>query len=353
MTPRFVLNYSRSVRFRIALLIIAVVLLPVVLCVSLSVGAATVPLWETIRILCGFDSEPRLQRIILDIRLPQSLAAILAGGGLAISGAVMQNVLRNPLSSPLTLGISNAAAFGAAVVLLLGGGQVVSMDNTISGFTLSRSMIALGAFGGSLLATGAILALSRFHGARSETIILVGVALNSLFTAGLMFLQYLADEAQLAAIVYWTFGDTTRAKWNSLGLMLGCVVPISLYFFRQSWNYNALIIGEETAMGLGVPVRRLRTTTMLLASLLTAVLVSQLGIIGFVGLVVPHLSRLMIGTDNRFLLPLTMLSGGLLLLVADTAARLILAPRILPVSILTAFIGVPVFLALLLGRRVS
>ncbi len=327
-------DYRRSIVYRVVLLCVVGLLLPVAFCMSIAVGVASVPLGETLRILCGFESEPRLARIITDIRLPQTLAALLAGAGLAVSGATMQGVLRNPLCSPYTLGISSAAAFGAAMMLFLG-----------------LNAVAVGAFGSSLATALLILLLGRLRGTRSETIILIGVALNSLFTAGLTFLQYVADDVRLAAIVYWTFGDTTRANWQSLALLAGCTVPITLYFLSQSWNYNALIFGEETARGLGVPVRRLRMTTMFLASLLTAVLVSTLGIIGFVGLVVPHVARLVIGSDYRFLLPFSVLFGALLLLVADMAARLVFAPRILPVSILTAFIGVPVFLSLLLGKR--
>ncbi len=351
-TPTHSANrYRRSLRGRLALLVAAALLLPIALGISISVGAAAVPIGETWAILCGTETEPRFVRIIMDIRLPQALAAIIAGAGLAISGATMQAVLRNPLSSPFTLGISGAAAFGAAVMLFIGGGKVVSMDNTLSDSAFSPTTIALGAFLWAMLASGALLLFGRLRGARSETIILIGVALNSLFSAGLMFLQYLSDDARLAAIVYWTFGDTARATWSGLALMSLCVVPVSLYFLTQSWNYNALAFGEETAKGLGVPVRRLRLTTMFLASFLTAVLVSLLGIIGFVGLVVPHIARLFVGADNRFLLPFSFLSGGLLLLLADASARLLLAPRVLPVSILTAFIGVPVFLTLLLNRR--
>ena len=350
-------EYSRSVTFRITILVVAAVLLPIVLCLSISVGAASVSFRDTVAILCGFEAEPRLVQIIMNIRLPQALAAIIAGAGLAISGATMQAVLRNPLASPFTLGISNAAAFGAALALVLGAGTMMAQDHTLEGFGISiclaRSSVALGAFVFAMLATCIILLLSRLRGTRSETIILVGVALGSLFSAGLMFLQYMVDEARLASIVYWTFGDTARATWTGLVVMTLGIVPITVYFLSKSWSYNAIAFGEETAMGLGVPVRRLRILTMILASLLTAILVSLLGIIGFVGLVVPHLARLAIGSDYRFLLPCALLFGALLLLLADTAARLIIAPRILPVSILMAFIGVPVFLALLLGKRGS
>jgi len=350
-------EYSKSVTLRIAVLVASVMLLPVVLCLSISVGAATVSIRDTIAILCGFEAEPRLVQIIMNIRLPQALTALIAGAGLAISGATMQAVLRNPLASPFTLGISNAAAFGAALVLVFGAGSMTAQENTLAWFglpiSLARSSVALGAFAFAMLTTCIILLLSRLRGTRSETIILIGVALGSLFSAGLMFLQYRVDETRLASIVYWTFGDTARATWTGLLVMTLGVVPISAYFLYQSWNYNAMIFGEETALGLGVPVRRLRIWTMVLASLQTAILVSVLGIIGFVGLVVPHLARLAIGSDYRFLLPCSLVFGALLLLLADTSARLILAPRILPVSILMAFIGVPVFLALLLGKRGS
>lgn len=346
--------YTRSVFFRVAALVAMGIALPIALCFSISVGAAAIPISETFAILCGFEAEQRHIFIVREIRLPQALAAILAGAGLAVSGATMQSVLRNPLCSPVTLGISHAAAFGAALVLYFSGGSVSLSNKIVTGFEsplAGQGLISLGGFGFAMLATATVLLLARKQGTRSESIILIGVALNSLFAAGLMLLQYLADESQLTAIVYWTFGDTARAKWSTLTLMLFCVIPICVYFFSRSWHYNALVFGEETAQGLGVPVRRLRVLTMFFSSLLTAVLVSLLGVIGFVGLVVPHLSRLVIGSDHRFLLPFSFLFGGLLLLIADTAARLLLAPRVLPVSILTAFIGVPVFLSLLLGER--
>ena len=351
MTTSLSQQYHRSIGYKIALLVAAAILLPVMLCVSIAVGAASVPLAETVRILCGYKAEPRLVAIVMDIRLPQSLAAIIAGAGLAVSGATMQGVLRNPLCSPATLGIAHAAAFGAALALFIGGGQVVAMDNTLAGYGLSKGIVAGGAFLFAMLTAGIMLALGRLRGTRSESLILIGLAMNALFYAGLTLLQYLADDARLAAIVYWTFGDTARATWNGIAFMTVCLLPVSAYFILQSWNYNALMFGEETAQGLGVPVRQLRIVTLLLASFLTAVLVSLLGIIGFVGLVVPHLARLAIGSDNRFLLPFSFLFGGLLLLVSDTCARLIHAPGVLPVSILTAFIGVPVFLGLLLGKK--
>ncbi|MDR2115014.1 MAG: iron ABC transporter permease [Planctomycetaceae bacterium] len=351
----FIKNYFRSFNYRAVILLITVILLPVSFLISISVGAVSVPFGEVIRILCGYDSETHFLYTIREIRLPQVLAAILAGAGLSVSGATMQSVLRNPLCSPFTLGISSAAAFGAAVTLYFGGGVISLADNTLFAsnhfFATTRIGISLGAFFCAVLTTAAVLLLGQIRGAGSESIILVGVAISSLFSAALMFLQYIADDSRLAAIVYWTFGDTARVTWGGLILMAVCILPVSFYFLYQSWNYNALVLGEESARSLGVPVWRLQTLTMLFASLLTAVLVSLLGIIGFVGLVVPHVARILVGSDHRFLLPFSLLFGGLLLLIADTSARLIFAPRILPVSILTAFIGVPVFLSLLLGKR--
>jgi iron complex transport system permease protein len=205
----------------------------------------------------------------------------------------------------------------------------------------------------SILTSCVIIAIARLRGATPEIMVLTGVALGAFFTAGTMFLQFFADDVQLAAMVFWTFGDTARASWNELSFISLITILVSLFFFANSWNYNSIDAGDETAKGLGVRVDRVRMLGMLLASLLTAVIISFLGIIGFVGLVVPHMVRRLIGSDHRFLLPASAVGGALLLLVSDTAARLILAPHVLPVSVLTAFMGAPVFLWLIIrgGKR--
>ena len=163
-----------------------------------------------------------------------------------------------------------------------------------------------------------------------------------------LFLQYFADDMQLAAMVFWTFGDAARANWHEIALMAVVTVMAAVYFQANSWNYNAIDAGDETARGLGVRVERVRLLGMLTASLVTAILVAFLGIIGFVGLVCPHMIRRLIGSDMRFLLPGSMVCGALLLLASDTVARLILTPRVLPVSVLTAFLGAPVFIFLII-----
>lgn len=318
---------------------------------SLSVGAASIPLDRVWDVLVDWQTTDRDALIVRGIRLPQALAAMLAGGGLAISGAAMQAILRNPLGSPFTLGISHAAAFGAAFcVMILGGGLMTSSH--VGAVTITNPYLTtIGAFVASLAASGVIVAVARMRGAKPEVMVLTGVALGALFTAGTMFLQYFATDVQLAAMVFWTFGDTARASWNELTVIALATGLASLYFMSNSWKYNAIDAGDETARGLGVRVSRVRTVGMFMAALLTAVIIAFLGIIGFVGLVAPHMFRRIIGADHRFLLPASLLGGALLLVVSDTVARIVLAPHLLPVSVLTAFLGAPVFLYLIVRRK--
>ena len=345
-------EYSRYIGGKIVFLIFALVVLVLLALFSISMGAANIPVIEVVRALAGISESKRVGIIVWNIRLPQVLSAIVAGAGLSVAGAVMQSILRNPLGSPFTLGISHAAAFGAAfAVMILGTGTMASTN--VGAVTISNPYVTTGmAFLFSMLASFFIIAIARMRGASPETMILAGVALGSLFTAGTMFLQFFADDMQLAAMVFWTFGDVARASWKELSVLAAVTLVASLYFILNAWNYNAVDAGDETAKGLGVRVERVRLLGMLTASLVTAVIVSFLGIIGFVGLVCPHIVRHLIGGDNRFLLPATAVTGAVLLLVSDTAARLMLSPHLLPVSILTAFMGAPVFILLIVkGRR--
>lgn len=344
-------EYRRYLAWKIGVVVLTLAALACCLVAALAVGPAGLSAADVLASLTGTSDNPRADAIVRGIRLPQALAAMVAGGGLAVSGAVMQAILRNPLGSPFTLGISHAAAFGAAfAVMALGSGLLTSGRTAV---TITNPYVTtLAAFAASLVASGVIVAISRLRGARPETMVLTGVALGALFTAATMFLQYFATDVQLAAMVFWTFGDTARATWGELGLMALVVVPGFFYFWAKSWSYNAMDAGDETAKGLGVRVERVRMTGMLLSSLVTAVLIAFLGIIGFVGLVVPHMFRRIIGADHRFLLPASLVGGALLLLASDTVARLILAPHLLPVSVLTAFLGAPTFLYLIIrGKR--
>ncbi|GAU07413.1 FecCD family ABC transporter permease [Desulfoplanes formicivorans] len=341
-------EYSRYIGRKVLLISATGLLLAGALLTAISLGAAHVPMGDVAKSLLSLDVSRRIQIIVWEIRLPQALSAIIAGGGLAISGAVMQSILRNPLGSPFTLGISHAAAFGAAFSVMLLGSGVMGSSQVGSINITNPYLTTTAAFVCSLAATAMIIAVSRLRGATPETMILTGVALGALFTAGTMFLQFFADDVQLAAMVFWTFGDTARASWNEIALLAGVTGVASVYFLANGWNYNAIDAGDETARGLGVRVDRLRVTGMLMASLVTSVIIAYLGIIGFVGLVVPHMARRILGGDHRFLLPATLFLGALLLLVSDTAARLMLAPHVLPVSVLTAFMGAPLFMYLIL-----
>jgi iron complex transport system permease protein len=323
------------------------VVLIVVFVLSISIGAVRIPPCTVVKTLLGYSVTKQFDIIVLNVRLPQALTAVMAGIGLAVAGAAMQSILRNPLGSPFTLGISQAAAFGAAFsVMFLGSGAMHSTAAdavVVSNPYLTTSI----AFFFSLVCVGVILLITRLRSASVEVLVLAGIAMGSLFTAGTMFLQYFADDVQLAAMVFWTFGDTSRASWGELAFITAVVLLAVTYFSFNSWNYNAIDAGDETANGLGVAVKRVRIYGMLVASVTSAVIVAFLGIIGFVGLVCPHIVRRIIGDDHRFLIPGTCIMGGILLLSSDTVARIMFTPHVLPVAILTSLIGVPAFVYLL------
>ena len=284
--------------------------------------------------------------------MPNALAALIAGSGLAISGAVMQSVIRNPLGSPFTLGISQAGAFGAALAIIFAGSGVMQ-STQVGAINVTNPFVTIGlAFFMCMLSASIIVIIAKFYDSKPEVMVLSGVALGAVFSAGTMFLQYFADDVQLAAIVFWSFGDVGRADWAEVMIMAIVVVPGTLFFILNRWNYNAIESGDETARGLGVRVEWVRIMGMLVASLITAVIVSFLGIIAFVGLISPHMVRRFVGDDYRFVIPASCLSGAALLLVSDIAARMILQPHVLPVAVLTSFIGAPLFLYLLLSKRI-
>ena len=314
---------------------------------AISVGAVAIPPTEVLQTLLGSSASMKWTRIIWNIRLPQAIAAIVAGIGLAVAGVAMQSILRNPLASPFTLGISSAGAFGAAVSIIVPGtGRIQStVANPVS--ISNPYLTTIVAFLFCMLATAVILIISHLKGASPEVMVLTGVALSSLFSPGVMFLQYFSSDTQLAAVVFWTFGDVGRATWDTLPFMALVVAGSTIYFLLNRWDYNAIDAGDETAQGLGVNVARVRLVGMTVAALVSAVIVALLGIIGFVGLVCPHMVRRMVGDDQRYLIPGSAVAGAILLLASDTVARVIVAPYILPVAVLTAFMGAPVFIYLL------
>jgi iron complex transport system permease protein len=285
--------------------------------------------------------------VIWNIRMVRIFGALFAGAGLAVAGVVMQCILRNPLASPFTLGISSAAAFGASfAIIFLGAGS--SMTSTVS--INNPYVTTICAFLFSLLATGAILLLTKVTRVSAETMILAGVAISVMFSAGLSFMQYIATDSQLGNIVAWTFGDLGKATWSWNALIILVFLPVALYFFYKRWDYNALNAGEDTAKGLGVNTERERLVGMILTSVLSAFIVSFFGIIAFVGLLGPHIARMIIGSDHRYLIPLSIILGAIILIIADGVGRVILYPSVIPVGIITSMLGGPLFIYLLIRR---
>jgi len=285
--------------------------------------------------------------VLWNIRLPRIISAILVGAALGVSGAVMQCVLRNPLASPFTLGISSGAAFGAAVAIVFF--EAGRLNRTgLTGIIIDNPyFISAFAFLSALGAVFVILALVKLKQVTPTAMILAGVAMSSFFQAATMLIQLFAEDVKVAAVVFWTFGDVGRANWNEIGVMTAAFSVIFAHFLRKRWGFNVMLGGDEIAKSLGVEPSGFRLEVMVLASLLTALSVSFAGIIGFVGLIAPHAVRLMIGADHRYLIPYSALLGALVLLLSDTVGRMAISPAVIPVGIITAFVGVPVFLYLL------
>lgn len=252
----------------------------------------------------------------------------------------MQGILKNPLASPFTLGIASAAGFGAALAIVLG-----------AGFVGGEYLIIFNAFIFTLLASLSVYGLAKYKGITPETMILAGIAIMYLFSAMTSFLQYIGQAEQVQEVVFWMMGSLGRSSWDKVWVVTAVIAACFPYLLLKSWDINALGAGDETAKSLGVDVEKTRVICMVLVSLITASVICFTGTIGFIGLVAPHITRMVIGGDHRFLLPASALVGGLLLLAADTVARTIMAPVILPVGIMTSFLGVPFFVYLFMRRK--
>jgi iron complex transport system permease protein len=334
-----------AARRAVILLALAAVLVTSVLA-DMALGPARYGPCEVLAALVSPSSvEEQLRVVIWDLRMPTALTAVAVGASLAIAGAEMQTILANPLASPFTLGISAAASFGAALALVVGVSILpVAVDY----------IVPANAF---LMAMGAALFIhfaSSRHGVTVEMIVLLGIALVFTFNALLSLLQYLASEQALSAVVFWTMGSLARASWGKL-LVVVTVILISLpLLVRRAWALTALRLGDEKAASLGVNVGRLRLETMLIASLLAAIPVAFVGTIGFVGLVGPHIARMLVGEDQRYFLPAAALCGALILSTTSVVSKLLLPGAVLPIGIITALVGIPFFFALIFaGRRRS
>jgi len=340
--------YNDFIKRKSLVFAIAVFATIVIALFAVSAGSLDIPVLEVIRSILG-KGEAQFHTVVMGIRLPRVIAAILVGATLAVAGAVMQCVLQNPLASASTLGVSQGAAFGAALGIIVFGGGVVNSDSAATAVTINNPyIVTLCAFLCGSLSTFVVIILSQFKKELGPAgLILAGVALSSLFTGGSTLLQYFADETKISSVVFWTFGNLGSAGWTEL-LILAVIFFITLvYFLLNRWNYNAMASGADTAKSLGVNTRAVMLISMGISSLNAAVAVSFVGIIGFVGLVAPHMMRRFVGNDYRYLVPCSAAAGALLLILADTFGRLIIAPVILPIGAITSFLGAPMFLYLL------
>lgn len=344
-------SYQNYIRSKYLYVIICAILLLVLCIVGIGTGPASIGWNDIFSALQGENNESS-KHVILHLRMPRLFAAMLSGAALAVSGVVMQSVLRNPLGSPFTLGISNAAAFGAAFAyIFLAESSII--HQFITAYPIFQSVIVtFSSFVWAMIACLFILLVAKMRGTTPENMILTGIIASTLFTAMTSILQYLADDIKLASIVFWTFGDLSKGGWNELIVQSLILIPVLFYFMKKRMSFNALDSGDDVAYSLGVNVSSFRNTSMVLSSLMTACIVSFYGIIAFVGLVIPHIVRRLIGGDERFLLPASALTGAIFLMLCDIVARTVLSPIVIPVGILTSMIGAPLFIFLLIkGKR--
>ena len=328
----------------IFLLVFAIILVGMI---AVTIGPLKISVSDSYKVIIShiFPSVASVPDTIKDntiwqVRLPRVLAGILVGFGLAISGAVMQPVLKNPMASPFTLGVSAAAGFGASLAIALGA-SVGSSTISVIGY----------AFLFSMLSVTVILFISKIKNSSPEVIILTGIALSYLFNAGITMLQYFVDPIYTKQMVFWLSGSLYKGNWENLAYICPVVVILSVFLIIKSKDLNAISSGDETAKSVGINVERTRLVMLVVSTVLTATVVSFMGAIGFIGLVAPHIVRLVIGADNRFVVIGSGFAGAFLLVVSDIVAMNIISPVALPIGVITSFMGVPLFLYLVLKMK--
>lgn len=318
----------------------------------LFVGSSHMTVTDAVNALLGGGNDAQ-SRIVWKIRVPRVLAAIIAGAGLSVAGLVMQTTLNNPMASPSTLGVSNAAVFGANLSIIAFAGGFLSTGNNLSSFDVGANPYATSvlAFIFAAVSVLLILGLCTLRAFSPNVVVLAGLAVGALWTAATTILQFYATDVGLSAAVVWSFGDLGRATYRTDLIMLAVVAVGVVFFSLMSWKYNALLSGAATAKTMGVNVEGLRFASLLLASMITAVCVSFLGVIGFVGVICPHITKKILGQDHRVTIPVSCLSGSLLLLLADTLSRSLGSGSALPVGAITSLLGAPFFIAIIFGKK--
>ena len=318
----------------------------------LFVGSSNMTFTDAMNALLGGGTGTQ-SRIIWRIRVPRVLAAIIAGAGLSVAGLIMQTTLNNSMAAPSTLGVSNAAVFGANLSIIAFAGGFLTTGNNLQSFDVGANPYATSvmAFFFAALSVLLILGLCTIRSFSPNVVVLAGIAIGSVWTAATTILQFYATDVGLSAAVVWSFGDLGRATYRTDAIMAAIVAVGFVFFLCMAWKYNALLSGEATAKTMGVHVEGLRFASLLLASLITAACVSFLGVIGFVGVICPHVTKKLLGQDHRVTIPVSCLMGSLLLVLADTASRSIGSGSALPVGAITSLLGAPFFIAIIFSRK--
>ena len=344
--PRF--DYRQSIRKRLLFVLGGAGVGLVLAVIDLLTGAANVAPGDVLCVISQWATGCEAPKIAVTVvkvyRIPTVLTAIGVGASLGVAGSIMQTILRNPLASPYTLGISAGAGFGAALTIVTGFAAIEG---------LGIWLVPFNAFVFALMTCVLIYVLGSLKKLTPGTMILAGIGLSFMFNALQSMIQYGATAEQNQNIVFWLFGSLSKSDTTTAIVMIGLVLALLPVLMLKSWQFTALQLGDEKAMGLGVNVKHLRLLGFVLASLLTATAVSFVGTIGFVGLAGPHVARMLVGEDQRFFMPLSALFGSLILLLADIVSKTIVEGFVFPIGIITSLIGVPVFFSVVLSRRRS
>lgn len=344
--------YQRASRSKQAILLLLLFLLSGTILYAVAVGTVSISLPEILAIFrrqffTELSSQYDLNHyIVWQIRLPRIAAAVVTGVALAMGGVIMQAIFRNPLASPYTLGVSSGASFGAALAIVLG--------SSLFGVKLAQSaqtLIAVNAFLFGCLSLAFVYTVAQIRAGSTTVLLLAGVALSSLFGAGVSALSYFSNNEALRNLTVWLMGGFWGVNWSALTILTPITLLALLVLTLHAWELNAIGSGEEVAETLGVDVKRVHLVTLITVTLAASAAIAFSGVIGFIGLVAPHITRSFMGADNRYLISGSALMGGLMLLAADTIARTIIAPTEIPVGIITALFGAPFFLYILVTRE--
>jgi iron complex transport system permease protein len=326
---------------------VLIILLIIVLLTAIAFGAVSITVSDMFSAIKHFvqgkNASNIYEGVFLQIRLPRVLLCMITGAVLAVSGVLMQGLFRNPIVEPGLIGTSAGAAFGASLVFVLSNGMSKEIQQLAGPF-----LVPLFAFGGGLLATYTVYALAKgTKRVEVTTLLLIGIAVNAVGLSGTGFMSYIARDPQARSITFWNLGTFSGAVWMQVWITGLVAITVFILSAKYAKQLNVLVLGEEEANYAGVDTEKLKRKIMLSNTAMVSVATAFVGVIGFMGLIVPHLMRLLIGSDNKRLLPASMIAGAVLLTLADMGARLLLAPAEIPIGIITSLIGAPVFILLL------